>query len=137
VSAEIEQGTVLAADTITACSGLILGKPADRADARRTLELLSGTRHDVLTAVCVWLLPQRLWLGGLAKATVQMRRLSAEEIEQYLESGQWEGKAGAYAIQEQDPFVSLVDGDFDTVVGLPMKLVARLLQAARALAAAK
>jgi len=126
----IEVGTVIAADTTTALDDDILGKPANEEHARQILRRLSGTRHSVLTAVCVATVPGRFLLGGVAESLVQMRRLGEEEVEEYIASGQWQGKAGAYAIQDNDPFVSLISGELDTVVGLPLKLLTALLNAA-------
>ncbi len=130
---QVEVGTVLAADTVTSVAGFILGKPADETHARKILQSLSGTRHSVLTAVCISVVPDHVWLGAVAESIVEMRRLTEQEIDQYIATGQWQDKAGAYAIQDNDPFVSLISGELDTVVGLPLKLVARLLKAACAL----
>jgi len=92
------------------------------------LRRLSGTRHAVITGVAV------VGPGGrrrIASATshVTMRPMTDEEVAGYVASGEWEGKAGAYAIQETaDRFVERVEGSFDTVVGLPVDLVRRLLE---------
>lgn len=113
---------VLAADTVAEVAGEVLGKPADRDDARRMIGLLMGSTHRTWTGVC-------LWLGGpgvaltLAVATgVTMRRLEPAAVERYLDSGAWVGKAAAYGIQhDDDPFVSRFDGSWSNVVGLPME----------------
>ncbi len=121
---------VLAADTLCAVGGQVVGKAADREDARRILRLLSGTRHEVITGVAL------LSAGGarrrLASAVthVVFRPLAEEQVEQYLDSGEWQGKAGAYGIQDHgDTFVERIDGSFSNVVGLPLELVGELLAA--------
>ena len=122
---------VLGADTVVARSGRIFGKANDEADARRTLRELSGTAHEVITALAM-LLPGRD--GGdptrlLAAETTRivMRELGDEEIARYVDSGEWRDKAGAYAVQETgDAFIDHIDGSFSNVVGLPMELLERL-----------
>jgi septum formation protein len=123
------EALVLGADTVVAVGGEVVGKPADAADARRILRLLSGTRQAVITGVAL-LGPGR---RSIASETtyVTMRDMGDDELEAYIASGEWEGKAGAYAIQETaDRFVTKLEGSFSNVVGLPMELVSRLLRLA-------
>ncbi len=120
---------VLGADTVVSVDGRLLGKPADADDARRMLRVLSGTRQAVITGVALLGAGRR----SIASETtfVTMRDISEEELEDYIASGEWEGKAGAYAIQETaDRFVTGLEGSFSNVVGLPMELVCRLLRLA-------
>ncbi|MCK4276023.1 MAG: septum formation protein Maf [Phycisphaerae bacterium] len=118
---------ILGADTIVAVSGVVLGKPADQLEARRMLQTLSGTRHVVITGVAL-LGPDKRRLIASETTYVTMRPMSNGEIESYIASGEWEGKAGAYAIQETaDRFVVSVEGSFSNVVGLPVKLVKRMV----------
>ncbi|MGC9455036.1 MAG: Maf family protein [Phycisphaerae bacterium] len=120
---------VLGADTVVSLAGEILGKPADAEDARRMLHALSDTRQAVITGVA--LLGVRKRCIASETTYVTMRKITDDEIEQYIESGEWRGKAGAYAIQETaDRFVTAVEGSFSNVVGLPMELVTRLLRLA-------
>jgi len=127
-----DDAAVLAADTVVAVGGHILGKPADRADAERMLRTLSGTRHVVITGVAL-LEPDGRRQIASEVTHVTMRAISDEEVAAYLDSGEWVGKAGAYAIQETaDRFVRNVEGSFTNVVGLPMELVERLLSGRRA-----
>lgn len=122
---------VLAADTVAVVKGLILGKPSDRADAARILRLLMGTRHQVLTGVCLILPRPALALSMVVSTDVAMRRLSEPELEAYLDGGLWEGKAGAYGIQDHDdPFVEAVNGSYSNVMGLPMEKLEALFTAA-------
>lgn len=121
---------VLGADTVVACAGEMLGKPRDEADARRMLELQARHVSDVLTGVCLLRmgrLPRRLTRSEVTR--VWMRDDPAARRE-YLESGDWAGKAGAYGIQTVgDRLVERIDGSFSNVVGLPIGLVGRLLRA--------
>jgi len=119
--------TIIGADTIVVLDGAILGKPRDRAHARRMLQRLSGTEHQVITGLAILRGTQcRL---SRAVSTCRIRRLSPAFLRQYLDSGLWKGKAGAYGIQDHDdPWVSLVDGEWSNVVGLPMKLLAREME---------
>lgn len=131
---------VIAADTLVALDPLepggpwrYLGKPVDAGEARRFLGLLSGTRHQVLTGVAVQRCRDGARFVGYAQTWVHMRALAPGEVEAYVESREWCGKAGGYAIQESaDAFVTRLEGDFDTVVGLPLGLTLRLLESAGA-----
>lgn len=127
---------ILAADTVAALGSEILGKPSGRADARRILRTLAGACHRVLTGVYLQRASDLLALSHVATTGVRMRALAPGEIEAYLDSGLWEGKAGAYGIQDQgDPFVEAMEGSFTNVVGLPMEETARMLRCARELEA--
>jgi septum formation protein len=118
---------VLAADTVVAFGDQLLGKPDDAAHARRILQLLSGTTHIVITGVCVMHAAAKLQRGGRAMSAVRMRFMTSGEIDQYIASGQWQGKAGAYGIQDDDPFVTRQAGSTTNIVGLPMRLAKQLL----------
>ena len=128
VAVRVSDGIVLAADTVVALGGQTIGKPADRADARRILACLSGSEHQCLTGICLWRRPEDFWIGGVDVTDLRMRQLSTDELEAYLASDRWIGKAGAYAIQDSDPYVSIIRGSHSNVVGLPMELVQRLLE---------
>jgi len=128
VAASIPAGTVLGADTVVEVGGRVLGKPADAADAVRMLRLLSGSRHRVHTGVAVVHRPGGVSRSATATTEVGMRTLTLREIEDYVASGEPMGKAGAYAVQETgDRFVEELRGDHDTVIGLSMATVRRLL----------
>ena len=122
------QAALLCADTAVVAGRRILGKPADAAEARRFLELLSGRRHRVLTSValaCAGRLRERL-----VETTVRFRPLTADQIDAYLASGEWQGKAGGYAIQGRaSAFVVWMQGSYSAVVGLPLAETATLLAA--------
>ena len=124
-----EDEVALCADTTVAMGRRILGKPADAAEAGAFLRLMSGRRHRVITAVAVRR-GARLW-ERTVQTTVAMKLLSETEIAAYIASGEWEGKAGGYAIQGRaGAFVPWINGSFTAVVGLPLTETAGLLTAA-------
>lgn len=120
---------VLTADTTVALGRRILGKPRDAGEAAAFLTALAGRRHQVITAVAVRR-GDRLWTRDSISA-VKMKRLSDAELNAYLASGEWHGKAGAYAIQGAAvAFIPWISGSFTGIVGLPLAETAALLQAA-------
>lgn len=124
----VESGVLLAGDTVVAIDRTLYGKPTDRADARRIIEALAGTTHDVITGVTLLDVASGRTQTSHDATRVKMRPLSGKEIETYLDTGAWEGKAGAYGIQDHgDDFVTALEGSFTNVVGLPMELVERIL----------
>ena len=119
---------VLAADTVVAVGRRILPKAETAAQARQCLSLLSGRRHHVLTAVLL-VTPDGARSERLCDSVVAFNRLTAEQIEAYLASGEWEGKAGGYAIQGRAAgFVRFLSGSYSGVVGLPLFETAQLLR---------
>jgi septum formation protein len=128
VKAQHPRRTVLAADTVVVVNGQILGKPVDENDAKRMLRLLSGRRHEVLTAVAlIGSAPPDLERDaevGVEITAVEFAPLTDGEIDWYVESGEPADKAGAYAIQGlASRFTTRVDGSYSNVVGLPVALV--------------
>lgn len=120
---------VLCADTTVALGRRILGKPADAAEAAAFLRMLSGRRHRVTTALALRR-GARIWQRDVT-SQVRMKRLSEPEIAAYLATGDWQGKAGAYAIQgPAGAFIPWISGSFTGIVGLPLAETAGLLQAA-------
>ena len=140
VSRRCSTDRVLAADTAVAAGRRILGKPADAAAARRCLSLLSGRRHRVIGAIAL-AVPDPADSGPLATAariavrvvqsTVIFKRLHPDEIDRYIESGEWQDKAGGYAIQGRAAvFVRRLSGSYSNVVGLPLFETWALLEGA-------
>lgn len=123
----VARGVVLGCDTVVECEGEILGKPADRADARRMLERLSGNEHRVLSGLCVWRVPGDRPRLGTAVTRLRMDPLDARRIEAYLDTGQWAGKAGAFGYQDGVDWVHVVAGSESNVVGLPLELLGEML----------
>lgn len=119
---------VLTADTTVALGRRILGKPADRDEASNFLEMLGGRRHQVITAVAVR--SDEALLFRDCVSSVKMKRLSRYERDAYLDTNDWQGKAGAYAIQgPAGAFVPWISGSYSAIMGLPIYEVAALLQA--------
>lgn len=121
------RAVVVGADTVVALDGIAYGKPRDGADARRILQALSGRTHLVITAVHV------VGLGrtarGYSRTRVRMRRISPDVIRRYVATGEVKDKAGAYAIQGRGArLVQTIEGPYDNVVGLPLRLLTRLLR---------
>jgi len=127
VAARHPGSVVLAADTVVACGRRPLPKAEDAATARRCLDLLSGRRHRVLGGVCL-LGPDGQLGQRLVTTIVTFKRLTPAEIEAYLASGEWQGKAGGYAIQGRAArFVRALSGSYSNVVGLPLYETGALL----------
>ena len=127
VAQVVRDGVILAADTVVECQGQILGKPTGEDHARWMLELLSGEEHRVFTGVCVWPCPQGKPDVRVSQTTLRMDELSERQIDEYLESHQWEGKAGGFGYQDRLGWIHIVAGSESNVVGLPMELVEVML----------
>lgn len=142
--AHVETGFVLGADTACCLGDSVIGKPHDRDDAERILRQLQGTKHSTITGIALVFpgsksdraddtdasIRCRQAIVDCVATTVWMRKLSDSELRHYLDSNSWEGKAGAYGIQDRDdPFVERIEGSFSNVVGLPMERVQELLSA--------
>jgi septum formation protein len=118
---------LIAADTVVSLGSRILPKAEIAAEAAHCLRLLSGRAHRVYTSVVV-MLPDGRQSQRLVEARVRFKRLSGDEIDAYLASGEWEGKAGGYAIQGiAGAFVTKIIGSYSAIVGLPLYETAALL----------
>ena len=121
---------VLAGDTVVACGRRILPKAEDEATARECLELLSGRRHRVLSAIALKY-PDGTQHERLSETIVRFKRLSGAEIEAYIAGGEWRGKAGGYAIQgSAEGLIAWIQGSHSGVMGLPLFETRALLKAA-------
>lgn len=128
-TAQVPNEIVLSGDTVVAAGPRILGKPADEAQARIFLRLLSGRRHQVITSVAVK--TAQTTRLRLVTSTVRFLPLSTNQIDAYLASGEWHGKAGGYAIQgAASAFIPWIRGSFSAIVGLPLAETATLLASA-------
>ena len=122
-----QQGFILAADTVVACGRRILPKAQSDDDVRACLELLSGRRHQVLTAVAL-VTPDGKLRTRVAMTRVSFLRLTKDQVEAYVQCRQGVGKAGGYAIQGRaEIFVKEICGSYSNVVGLPLAEAVRLL----------
>ena len=123
-------GFVLAGDTVVAAGRRILPKAEDEATARQCLELLSGRRHRVLSAVAL-LAPDGTLRERLCETQLRFKRLSPAEMDAYISSDEWHGKAGGYAIQgAAEALIPWIQGSHSGVVGLPLYETRALLKAA-------
>ncbi|HVX64205.1 MAG TPA: Maf family protein [Pirellulales bacterium] len=122
-----EQGLILACDTVAECAGQILGKPGDERHAREMLELLRGREHRVYSGICLWQTPEGEPRVEVDRTVLRMHPLSAEQIEEYLASGLWEGKAGAFGYQDRLGWLEILSGSESNVVGLPLERLQRML----------
>lgn len=121
---------VLAADTTVALGRRVLGKMENEKEERECLELLSGRRHRVISAVSV-IAPSGKQRTKAVTSVVKFKRLMRGEIEKYIASGEWKGKAGGYAIQGMAAqFIPFISGSYSNIVGLPMFETLDLLKGA-------
>jgi len=128
VAVRYQTGMILGADTLASCLGQILGKPTNREHAEQMLRLLSGRRHTVFTAVCLWDAATGKRLVDVTKTELRMASLTEESLHEYLESMRWEGKAGAFGYQDGNDWIVVLDGGSESnVVGLPMERLTELL----------
>jgi septum formation protein len=119
---------VIGADTVVDFNGETIGKPADAADAARITRMIFTAPHRVVTGLAILWLDKSIEIVRSDITIVHPRPMTSEQIERHIAGGTWEGKAGAYAIQEGgDEFVDHIEGSFTNVVGLPMELLKRLL----------
>jgi septum formation protein len=125
--AELAEGRpVLGVDTAVVLEGRIYGKPGDAGEAERMLEALGGRTHAVVSGLC--LLTRGWEVAEHERTLVTFRPLTARDLAAYVASGEWEGRAGAYAIQGRGAaLVERIEGDYLNVVGLPAALLVRLL----------
>lgn len=119
---------VIGADTVADFEGEIIGKPADAKEADEITRRLFSRPHKVITAVAIVRIVDGTEIVKSDSTTVYPRKLTNKQIAEHIKGGSWRGKAGAYAIQEQDEFVERIEGSLTNVMGLPMELVHRLLR---------
>jgi septum formation protein len=128
VASQEPDAIVLGSDTVIELDRDVLGKPADLAEARAMLRRLAGRDHQVHTAVALVCSARAIDVVALSTAVVRMKPFDAQVHERYLAMGESLGKAGAYSIQGQgSDLIDSIAGEFTTVVGLPLRLVAQLL----------
>ena len=120
ISIKYPNSIILSADTIVIKGNKILSKPTNASDALNCIKMLSGGRHRVITSVCIIDTKENKKLK-LVQSIVKFKSLSAFEIDTYIESGEWRGKAGGYAIQGlAAQFIPWISGSYTNIVGLPI-----------------
>jgi septum formation protein len=127
VAKRVGRGLVLGCDTVAECRGQILGKPKDLTHARQMLTLLRGRTHHVYSGVCLWRRPDDQSIARVATTKLRMEPITDRQLEQYLKSGCWEGKAGAFGFQDQLSWIEILAGSESNVVGLPLELLSEML----------
>lgn len=127
-----EAKLLIACDTVAECEGTILGKPRDEDHARSMLKQLRGKRHRVYSGLCLWVLyPNDIKNAPktqIAITELEMDRLTDEQIDEYLASDLWQGKAGAFGYQDRVGWLRIVSGSESNVIGLPMELLSEMLE---------
>ena len=122
------ENLVISADTIVDFQGEIIGKPADAKEARQIIQKLFSAPHHVITGLAICKLSDNSELVACDNTTVFPKPITEEQINEYIKSGLWKGKAGAYDIKENgDEFVEKIEGSLTNVMGLPMELLEQLL----------
>lgn len=129
VAPKVDDGLIIAADTVGWLNGKVVGKPEDEADARRIIQSLAGTVHELWTGVCLWLRPGDWQFTWQERSLVRMKPLTDAEIDAYLKTRKWEGCSGAYAIQlPHDPYLTVEEGSASNVIGLSMESLEKVLE---------
>lgn len=124
---KIERGIVLACDTVAECTGVILGKPESREHAEQMLMRLRDREHAVYSGICLWDKSSGQRLVQVDVSQLRMDRISEEQLQSYLDTEQWMGKAGAFGYQDGPDWIHLEKGSASNVVGLPMEMLAEML----------
>lgn len=129
VASRMKNAIVIGVDTIGVLHGKILGKPKNRQEAELMLKKVFGNTHKVITGLCVMNSHNNKMRTAVVATRVTFREVTPRELKDYLDSGEWKGKAGSYAIQGRaKKFVKKIEGDVTNVVGVPMKRLMGLLQ---------
>ncbi len=127
VARKVRAGLILGCDTVAECRGEIMGKPADACQAREMLLSLSGREHRVFSGLCLWPVPDGRPSVRVAVTVLRMDGLTDEQLDDYLASGGWQGKAGAFGYQDRLGWVHVIHGSKSNVVGLPLELLGEML----------
>ncbi len=127
VACKLSQGLVLSCDTVAECVGVVLGKPENREHARQMLQRLRGRLHSVYTGVCLWHVQSERRRVRVEVSKLFMQPISDSELEAYLDTEQWIGKAGAFGFQDGPEWLELREGTATNVVGLPMDVLEKML----------
>lgn len=127
IASKVPRGLIIGCDTVVECDGQILGKPDDKDHARQILRQLRGRRHRVLSGLCLWNKPDHDPMTRVAETLLEMGWLSDNQIEEYIATGQWVGKAGAFGYQDRLGWVHILEGSESNVVGLPMEMLEEMI----------
>ena len=127
VAKQYEHAVIIGCDTVAECMGTVLGKPVDIDDARRMLTMLRGKDHRVLSGLCIWKRPSDEVTLKLDITTLHMDEVTDRQIEAYLATDKWQGKAGAFGYQDGWDWLHVIQGSETNVIGLPMEVLSDAL----------
>lgn len=127
VALKQESGLVVGCDTVAECQGKTLGKPHDRKHAFEMLSLLRGREHRVFSGLCLWRRPDEKVSVEVDVTRLVMAPITDQQLNTYLETEAWQGKAGAFGYQDGHDWLQIVEGSESNVVGLPLELLRRML----------
>ena len=127
VAKQYEHAVIIGCDTVAECMGTVLGKPVDIDDARRMLTMLRGKDHRVLSGLCIWKRPSDKVTLKLDITTLHMDEVTDSQIEAYLATDKWQGKAGAFGYQDGWDWLHVIQGSETNVIGLPMEVLSNAL----------
>ena len=127
VAKQYEYAVIIGCDTVAECMGTVLGKPVDIDDARRMLTMLRGKDHRVLSGLCIWKRPSDDVTLKLDITTLHMDDVTDSQVEEYLATEKWQGKAGAFGYQDGWDWLHVIQGSETNVIGLPMEVLADAL----------
>ena len=127
VAKQYEHAVIIGCDTVAECMGTVLGKPVDIDDARRMLTMLRGKDHRVLSGLCIWKRPSDKVTLKLDITTLHMDEVTDSQIEAYLATDKWQGKAGAFGYQDGWDWLHVIQGSETNVIGLPMEVLSDAL----------
>jgi septum formation protein len=127
IAASRTAGLVIGCDTVAECMGSILGKPKNRDHAAEMLQLMRGREHSVYSGLCLWECETQTAHVEVDRSILFMLEFSDEALEAHLDSGDWQGKAGAFGFQDGLDWLELKEGSVSNIVGLPMELLNKML----------
>ena len=127
IAKKFPDSLVIGADTVVDFDGQIIGKPTDAKDAERITRMLFSKQHKVITGVAFICVNKNIKIIEADTTIVYPKKLTDAQIAAHIKSGVWKGKAGAYSIRDNDPFVDHIDGSFTNVMGFPMEMVRQIL----------
>ncbi|MBI3588432.1 septum formation protein Maf [Candidatus Micrarchaeota archaeon] len=127
VASRAKGGIILGADTVVCCGNKLIGKPKGRNDAEKILLELSGKWHEIITGIALVDAAGGKAVSGVGKTRIRFRKLNAAEVRHYIDTGEWEGKAGGYAIQGKgSALIEKWEGSFTNAIGLPVEKLPEL-----------
>lgn len=128
VAPKVNTGLILACDTVADCHGQILGKPTSPEHAAEMLRMMRGCEHRVLSGICLWHRPSNRALLEVESTTLKMDEIADAWIDDYVQTDQWVGKAGAFGYQDGLDWIHITSGSETNVVGLPMERLRSMLE---------